>query len=169
VKHLSILLLLYAALVAQVSLRYGGAGSWTPNLLLLVGLGAASRLRGGIVWAASAGLACDALSGRPLGVTMLAATLAAAAARQTAVPSPCAGGIYGVFLSIAAVETAARCLAATVTAGPDYFAEALAALRVASATALVFASVRSVALAWGLLRRAGAGSPRLNFRRAAGR
>ena len=52
--YLFVPLALYASLVAQTALRFGGAGHWTPNLMLLVGL-AASRGRGGVVWAAGAG------------------------------------------------------------------------------------------------------------------
>ena len=146
--HLLTIALLYAALVAQVALRFGGAGAWTPSLVLLVGLAAGRRLRGGIIWAAAAGLICDSLTGRPLGVTMLAATLATAACGPAS-PAVRAGpwrSVAGVFLTILSVEASARILAATVAAHPDYAAEMFAATRAAAVTA-------AVALACWPLRR----------------
>lgn len=138
-SHLLAAVLLYAALVAQVALRHGGAGLWTPNLMLLVGLASAGRLRGGILWAAAAGLICDVISGRPLGVTMLVATLAAAVS-QGALRKPDRRGTWRiaarVFLCIAAVEAVSRFLAATVIAAPNYAAEILAALRIGGTTAI---------------------------------
>ena len=147
--HLLTAALLYGALITQVTLRYGGAGPWTPSLLLLAGLGAARRLRGGIVWAAAAGLVCDSLSGRPLGVTMLSATLVAALVRSSsgaATAPPAFRQMVAIFLSVAGVEAAGRVLGATVLSRPDYLAECLEATQ----TAFVTAGVAAVGL---LLRR----------------
>lgn len=159
-SHVLTALLLYAAVVAQVALRYGGAAGWTPNLLLLVGFASAGRVRGGIIWAAVAGLLCDGIGGRPLGVTMLVATLAVAVSRGSRATSARPRvwrAAVGVFLSVAAVEAASRVLAVTVMADPSYAAELLAAARVAATTACV-------SVAGATIRR---GMPRFVNRNAA--
>jgi rod shape-determining protein MreD len=153
--YLFVPLALYASLVAQTALRFGGAGHWTPNLMLLVGL-AASRGRGGVVWAAGAGLLCDAMAGRPLGVTMLTATLAAALLGRLGVKSahrPVWRVSLGAFVSVTAVEAWARIFTATVVAEPDLKAELLVALQIAFTTACVASIIPLAAWCVSSLRR----------------
>lgn len=141
--YLFLPLALYASLVVQTALRFGGAGHWTPNLMLLVGL-VASRGRGGVLWPACAGLLCDVTTGRPLGVTMLTATLAAALLGRLWTKSagkPIWRVVLGMFFSVAAVEAWARVLTATVVAEPDLKTELLFALQIAFTTACVAATI----------------------------
>lgn len=164
--HLIILLSFYVALVAQVALRYGGAGPWTPNLILLVGLNAATRARGGIAWAAAAGLVCDALTGRPLGVTMLIATLAASASRGETPGSDIAAPRRRAatnFLLIAAVESVSRLLAATVVTSPDFAAEVLAAAQTALVTAAAAFPIELARVCFQRTSPAGDARPRTPF------
>lgn len=79
--HAAMLLLTYAALVSQVSLRESLAVSGiAPDFLSLVVVVAAFGLRGAsaIVWAAIGGLLADCLSSSSLGLQMLVATLVVA-------------------------------------------------------------------------------------------
>ena len=127
---------LYAAFVLQVALSQQSGSAWMPNLVLLVGLACARR--SGVGWAAAAGLLCDALAGRPLGVTMLVASLTATIARQNS-PQRVEAGLLreamATFLAILLIEASARALAGTVAVAPSHWTELVMALQIAAATA----------------------------------
>lgn len=144
-KQLLTVIVLYAAFVAQVALHHSILDAWAPNLMLLVGL-AVARGRGGLGWAALAGLVCDCLCSRPLGVTMLAATLAVTVARF-ALPAERPSGWRAVaetFAGIAVVESGARMLTAVSVGDANYAAELIASLRVAAATSTAAAVALTV-------------------------
>jgi hypothetical protein len=88
-------------------------GAWTPSLVLLVGV-RLGRLRGALLWASVAGLVCDCLAGRPLGVTAFAAGMTVAVLR---VLRPTQGGwraeTLDAFAGVAVIEFAARLVAIT--------------------------------------------------------
>lgn len=69
-------LALYTAWLGDVLLRSTFDTSWLPTLILLAAFNV-MRTPFGIAWCAIAGLVCDGIAERPLGVTMLTATLTA--------------------------------------------------------------------------------------------
>ena len=157
-RHLGIGLLMYGGLIAHVALRGLVPPVWLPNLLLLAAAMACCTgvRRGqatGVVWAAVAGLLCDALTGRPLGVTMLAATLVATLAARLRVPATCSplrqAGTVLVFVAV--VEMAARSLSYPTPLGMNHGANIAAALAVATVTAIVSLTASLVAQATRLL------------------
>ncbi len=143
-RHLALPTLLYAGLVGHVALRYGAGWPTAPNLLLLAGLWAGLRRPGaGTVAAAVAGLACDSIAGRPLGATMLAATLCVTVAARWRADAPAArlpARTLGLFVAVFAVEGIARQLA-LVSDRSQRLAELDATVRIAAATAAVYAAL----------------------------
>lgn len=76
----ALLLLAYVAAVLQTNAELNSVlGMFAPNLLMLVLVTAAMKIRGwpAIVWAAGLGLLADCLTAERLGVQMICATLAA--------------------------------------------------------------------------------------------
>jgi rod shape-determining protein MreD len=131
---------LYAALLLDVALRAAAPSPWLPNVLMLIAF-VAMQFRGGIGWTAVAGLMCDGLSGRPLGVTMLVATLTATVAREALSPRSSAGlsAVGSVFAFTAVVEAASRFIANTVAARPEHVSSLAGALQVAATTSMCVA------------------------------
>lgn len=126
----------YASFVLHVALHYSEIGAWAPNLTLIAGL-AATRSRGGVAWAAAAGLLCDCLTGRPLGTTMLVATLAVTVARHVGNRDR-RGGWHAVgttFLGIAVIELAARLLVGVTTDDLGFAGTFTDSLRIAATSA----------------------------------
>src|SRR5262245_10543955 len=77
-QHVGMLLLSYAALVAQISQRDGIAvGGISPDFLALAFVAAAFWLNGAsaVAWAATCGLLADSLASTQPGIRMLIATL----------------------------------------------------------------------------------------------
>ncbi|MGC1272362.1 MAG: hypothetical protein WBC44_01550 [Planctomycetaceae bacterium] len=130
----------YAGFVLHVALHYSEIGAWAPNLTLIAGL-AATRCRGGIAWAAAAGLLCDCLAGRPLGTTMLATTLVVTVARHFGSRERLSGWrmIGAAFLGIALIELAARLLVGVTAADSDFGVTLTDSLRVATTSAATVA------------------------------
>lgn len=144
-------LALYAALLADVMLLSAGETRWLPNLVLLAAFRLV-RTPGGVAWSAVAGLMCDGVSGKPLGVTMLAATLAATVYRDAIRDDARSVGwlLVKVFVFVAAIDCGARLVAETVSATPE-IAEALVR---GIQTAIATAGVAAVLLAFrGLAKR----------------
>ena len=131
----------YAAFVVHVALHYGPAAAWAPNLTLIVGL-AAARGRGGVAWPALAGLLCDCLDDRPLGTTMLVATLAVTVGRQwRTVDRPTVRRtIAAQFLLIFSIELFARLLTAFAAGHADVRGAAMSSLMAATSSAVTVAA-----------------------------
>jgi cell shape-determining protein MreD len=133
-------LLLYAALLADVALRSMTNEAWLPNLLLLAAFSVV-RSPAGIVWCAGAGLICDGISDRPLGVTMLAATLTATIYREVTRDDAQSAGwsLVKTFVFLAMIECSARVVAETVSATPDPALAAAIGLQTTFASAAIAA------------------------------
>lgn len=146
-RHLVAIVMLYLAFVGHVGIRFGVTGNWTPNLMLLVVLLVAPASIQ-IPMAAFAGLLFDATSGRPLGVTMLAATLVVTVLWHVRRASPrrTKGGsnFAVVFLAVLAVEASSRLLASSVVNGANRWSEAITSLKIATTTVLVMFLVSAV-------------------------
>lgn len=139
-RHIFAAIMLYFAFVAHVGIRFGVTGSWTPNLMMLAVLFAAPRSTR-IAFAALAGLLFDATSGRPLGVTMLVATLVVTILRNVRRADDRAVSLtfrsLEVFLAVFAVEAASRLLAGTVVASFDRSIELTTSLKIAASTMML--------------------------------
>jgi rod shape-determining protein MreD len=133
-------LLLYGALLADVALRSMTDAAWLPNLLLLA-VFSVVRSPAGIVWCAAAGLMCDGISNRPLGVTMLAVTLAATIYREVTRDDVQNAGwsLVKVFVFLAVIECIARIVTETLSASPDAAAATWSGLQTAIATTTIAA------------------------------
>jgi len=138
-KPILMLAAVYAAFLADVAVQTDATAGWAPNLTLLAGL-VVMRGPGGLGWVALAGLLCDCLDDRPLGTTMLVATLVVALTRQSRFADRLrsASPATAVFLVIAIVELMARALAGVVE-GTNWTADLAAALSIATTSAAVFA------------------------------
>ena len=129
---------LYAAFLADVTIRSVSDSQWLPNLVLLAAF-CVLRTRVGIISAATAGLICDGLADRPLGLTMLTATLAATVCRE--VTRTDADSVIWfclkVFVFVAVIECSARFVAETISTAPDPAGAILSGMRVAVTTGII--------------------------------
>jgi cell shape-determining protein MreD len=139
-KLLLTLVACYAAFLLHVALVSAFGGDAAPNLTLVAGL-LAVRRAGGVLWPAAAGLLCDCLFERPLGTTMLVATLVVTVASHVfrhSSPSA-ARRVAGIFLTIAVIESVARTLSSAATSHVDPLTTIVASLTVAAASAAAVA------------------------------
>lgn len=147
-RYLLAAALLYLAFVGHVGIRFGVTGNWTPNLMLLVVLLAAPTSMQ-IPMAALAGLLFDATSGRPLGVTMLAATLVVTIhwhfRRSNPRRAQGKSNFAIVFLAVLAVEALSRLLASSVVNEADRWSELATSLKIATASVLLMVLVSALA------------------------
>ncbi|MEX0704842.1 MAG: rod shape-determining protein MreD [Planctomycetales bacterium] len=157
-KTLFLITAAYLAFVAQAALvpRLPWTG-FAPDLLLVVACctAALSNGRRAIVWPASLGLLGDCLAAGPLGIRMLAATVAAAAIAGWRQRTPRPSGTmlllaaYPCLFAVLFVETAARgLLEGGRLSGRE--AVAFAAGRAIGS----FAVLAGLCAGWSLLRRA---------------
>ncbi len=151
VKTLFLLVGCYVAFVLHVALLGSAAAAWVPNLTLAAGL-AAGRSRFGIIWPALAGLLCDSLYARPLGTTMLTATLVVTVGRQwralarPTVPRSSVGQVFvAPCFAILVIELVSRLLAGFAAGDVAFREGAVTSLTItattAAATALVLLAV----------------------------
>jgi len=133
-------LLLYAAFLADVTLHSVSELRWRPSLLLLAAF-IIVRTPAGIVWSAAAGLICDGIADRPLGATMLAATLTATICRDVTRENADSAGWFLVkaFLFVTAIECSSGVIAETVSASPDAIEATASGLQTGIATTVVAA------------------------------
>ncbi|MBA3312483.1 MAG: hypothetical protein M3552_09530 [Planctomycetota bacterium] len=139
-QQLSIALGMYAAFLVDVALRACTGTEWLPSAVLLAA-SMVGRNRGGIFWATMAGLLCDGLAGRPLGVTMLVAALATTVLREAS-PTRVSNGLWRVaqaFAFVAVIEFGARLLANTVVSRPEDVELLMNAFAIATTSSLVMA------------------------------
>lgn len=132
----------YAAFLVDVTLR-AGLTVWLPNMLLLVAFIVAKQ-RSGVFWATGAGLLCDGLIGRPLGVTMIVAALTTTLFRELPALRTKGGGVLllRAFLFVLVIEFFARLLANTVMAHGGEHEPLTRALQVAVATVIYAATAK---------------------------
>jgi hypothetical protein len=113
-------LTLYVAWLGDVLLRSTIDTPWLPTLILLVAF-KVMRTPSGIAWCALAGLVCDGIAERPLGVTMLAATLTATVMREVGrlETDNTSWHLVKAFAFVAIVECASRAVVESIDASPD--------------------------------------------------
>ena len=137
-RHLFAAAAVYAGLVADVALNGALLAGCAPSCLLLAGT-TAGRQPGALLWAAIAGLMCDCMTGRPIGVTAFSAGMTVALLRavrptRAALPSR----TVEVFAAITVIQVASNAMSlfGEVSAGTATLL--LSAFRTAASTAALF-------------------------------
>lgn len=131
---------LYAAFLTDVVLRSVIESTWRPNLMLLAAF-SVLRTRISIVWSATAGLMCDGMADRPLGVTMLAATLAATIFREVTRgdADSVSWFLAKAMVFVAVIECSARMMTSMVSDAPNGVGALASGMQAALATMLIAA------------------------------
>lgn len=128
-------LALYTAWLGDVLLRSTFDTPWLPMLIMLAAF-KVMRTPFGIAWCAIAGLVCDGIAERPLGVTMLAATLTATVMRELArrETDGAAWHLVKAFAFVAIIECVARVVVESIGASPDIAVALMQGIQTAIAT-----------------------------------